>query len=244
VDWVWNSFDYLDVNRHPYLFPDWTHANDITYSPSDHQLIISLRHQNWILKLDYQDGGGSGNILWHLGYQGDFALLGGTSPQDWQYAQHGPNFTTTNSSGSFGLSVMDNGDDRVVPEGFTCPVALTQNVCLYSRGIVYQVDENAMTATLTTATISPYYSFFGGFSQGLPNGHVEFDFCGANVNGTDEGYIAEYTAGSNPTLVYSLLANGQEEYRAYRRGSLYPGVSWSDAALRFQAAHATHPNKK
>jgi arylsulfate sulfotransferase len=244
VDWVWNSFDYLDINRHPYLFPDWTHANAIIYSPSDHQILVSLRHQNWIVKLDYQDGGGSGNVLWHLGYQGDFALIGGTSPQDWQYAQHGPNFTTANSSGSFGLSVMDNGDDRVVPENFTCPVALTQNVCLYSRGIVYQVDENAMTATLTTATISPYYSFFGGFSQALANGHVEFDFCGSNVNGTDEGYIAEYTAGSNPTLVFSLLANGQEEYRAYRRGSLYPGVSWSDAALKFQTAHATHPNKK
>jgi arylsulfate sulfotransferase len=25
--WVWNSFDHLDINRHPMQFPDWTHAN-------------------------------------------------------------------------------------------------------------------------------------------------------------------------------------------------------------------------
>ena len=27
--WVWRAFDHLDVNRHPYLFPDWTHSNAI-----------------------------------------------------------------------------------------------------------------------------------------------------------------------------------------------------------------------
>ncbi len=244
VGWVWNSFDYLDINRHPYLFPDWTHQNAVIYSTSDHQLIISLRHQNWILKIDYEDGGGSGNVLWHLGYQGDFALVGGTSPQDWQYAQHGPNFTTANTSGSFGLSVMDNGDDRVLPQGFTCPVALVNNQCLYSRGIVYNVNEDTLTATITTDVTSPYYSFFGGFSDALPNGDVEFDFCAGNVNGTPEGYIAEYTQGANAQLVFSLLSSGQEEYRAFRRGSLYPGVTWSAAALKFQLEHATHPKKK
>jgi len=25
--WVWDAFDHLDVNRHPMMFPDWTHAN-------------------------------------------------------------------------------------------------------------------------------------------------------------------------------------------------------------------------
>jgi arylsulfate sulfotransferase len=244
VDWVWNAFDHLDVNRHPFMFPDWTHANAIVYSPSDHQLIVSIRHQNWVVKLDYEDAGGSGNILWHLGYEGDFSLVNGTSPQDWQYAQHGPNLTTPNSSGSFGLAIMDNGDDRVFPANFTCPVALTQNICLYSRAIAYQVDENTLTATLTTNNLSPYYSFFGGDAHVLANGDLEYDFAGANVNGTDEGYIAEYTPGANSQLVFSLLANGQEEYRAFRQGSLYPGVSWSAEALRFQAAHATHPNKK
>ena len=25
--WVWRAFDHLDVNRHPFAFPDWTHSN-------------------------------------------------------------------------------------------------------------------------------------------------------------------------------------------------------------------------
>jgi arylsulfate sulfotransferase len=58
--WVWNSFDHLDINRQPMLFSDWTHGNALLYSPSDGQLLISMRHQNWILKLDYRDGLGSG----------------------------------------------------------------------------------------------------------------------------------------------------------------------------------------
>ena len=28
--WAWNEFNHLDPNRHPYLFPDWTHTNAVT----------------------------------------------------------------------------------------------------------------------------------------------------------------------------------------------------------------------
>lgn len=54
--WVWNAFDHLDVNRHPMNFPDWTHGNALLYSPDDRNLLFSMRHQNWIVKIDYQDG--------------------------------------------------------------------------------------------------------------------------------------------------------------------------------------------
>ena len=96
--WLWNEFDHLDTNRRPYQFPDWTHTNAILYSPKDGNLIISIRHQNWLVKVDYANGAGAGDILWHLGYQGDFTLVGGTDPTDWFYAQHGPSFTTTNTN--------------------------------------------------------------------------------------------------------------------------------------------------
>ena len=49
--WVWNSFDNLDINRHPYLFPDWTHSNALLYSADDHNLLLSVRHQNWVIKM-------------------------------------------------------------------------------------------------------------------------------------------------------------------------------------------------
>jgi arylsulfate sulfotransferase len=85
--WLWNEFDYLDVNRQPLSFPDWTHTNAIIYSADDGNLIVSVRNQNWLLKIDYANGMGKGDIVWKLGYQGDFALMGGTDPTDWFYAQ-------------------------------------------------------------------------------------------------------------------------------------------------------------
>ena len=58
--WVWNEFDHLDVNRHPMNFPDWTHSNAIVYSPDDGNFLVSIRHQYWIVKVDYRDGAGTG----------------------------------------------------------------------------------------------------------------------------------------------------------------------------------------
>ncbi len=65
--WVWNEFDHFDVNRHPMAFPDWTHTNAVIYSPSDGNIIVSMRHQNWGVKVDYQNGEGAGDVLWRLG---------------------------------------------------------------------------------------------------------------------------------------------------------------------------------
>ena len=50
--------------------PDWTHTNAIIYSADDGNLIISIRHQNWLVKIDYNNGAGTGDILWHLGLSG------------------------------------------------------------------------------------------------------------------------------------------------------------------------------
>ena len=116
-DWVWSSFDHLDVNRHPYQFPDWTHSDALLYSPEDHDLLLSIRNQNWIVKIDFQDGAGSGNILWRLGEGGDFRLAGGVDPTDWFYAQHGMNFFSSSTSGSFELGLLDDGDDRAFEIG-------------------------------------------------------------------------------------------------------------------------------
>jgi arylsulfate sulfotransferase len=243
VDWVWNEFDHLDINRQPLGFPDWTHTNAIVYSPDDHNILISIRHQNWVVKINYNDDAGDGTILWHLGYQGDFTLLGGTDPQDWQYAQHGPSFTTPNSSGIFGLTLMDNGNDRKFPQGFVCPVPLFQGACLYSRAPIFTIDENAMTATLSNAQIGPGYSNYGGNSELLANGDMEADYC--SVGNTAESVVQESTPGQNPQIVWQLnTTNVTSQYRAFREPSPYPGVTWSAAAQLFQAEHATHPIEK
>ncbi len=171
--WLWNEFDHLDINRRPYLFPDWTHTNAILYSADDGNLIISIRHQNWLVKVDYANGTGAGDIIWRLGYQGDFTLVGGTDPTDWFYAQHGPSFATANTTGMFSLVLFDNGDDRVFPSGVTCGSTGAPS-CLYSTVPLLQIDETAMTATLAFHPTAPTYSFFGGNAAVLANGNVEF----------------------------------------------------------------------
>jgi arylsulfate sulfotransferase len=56
--WFWSAFDHLDVNRHLMGLPDWTHSNAVVYTPNDGDLLLSMRNQSWIIKIDYRDGVG------------------------------------------------------------------------------------------------------------------------------------------------------------------------------------------
>ncbi|WP_353070795.1 aryl-sulfate sulfotransferase [Tunturiibacter gelidoferens] len=223
-DWVWNSFDHLDVNRHPYLFPDWTHSNALLYSADDHNVLLSVRHQNWIIKIDFEDGTGSGNILWRLGEGGDFRLEGGTDPTDWFYAQHGPSFFSTNTTGVFELGAMDNGDDRQFPAGVMCGVGGVAP-CLYSTASVLQVNESGMSASLLKRYVPPgsIYSFFGGNVNPLADGDLEVNFCGATT-GTLVQELREEDGIEE--VVWQAVTKGTNQYRADRLPSLYPGVQW------------------
>jgi hypothetical protein len=221
--WLWNEFDHLDVTRQPMAFPDWTHTNAILYSADDGNLIISIRHQNWLVKVDYANGTGAGDILWKLGYQGDFTLVGGTDPVDWFYAQHGPSFVTTNTTGKFSLVIFDNGDDRVFSPGVICGNT-GEPPCLYSTVQILQIDETAMTATFTFHPTAPSYSFFGGNAEVLANGNVEF--CESAGLAGAAGVIYEVTQDSNAQTVWQMQTTGLFAYRGQRIPSLYPGVQW------------------
>ncbi|MEO6806559.1 MAG: aryl-sulfate sulfotransferase [Edaphobacter sp.] len=221
--WVWNEFNHLDPNRHPFQFPDWTHTNAVIYSRDDGNLIISIRHQNWVVKVNYADGAGTGDILWRLGEGGDLTLVGGTDPTDWQYAQHAPSFFSQNTSGIFSLGMMDNGDDRIFPASVTCG-ASGAPPCLYSTVPVWQIDETAKTATFTFHDILPasQYNSFGGNAEQLANGNVEFDLCGVGSG----SIVYEVTQTSTPQTVWSMTVTGTNLYRAFRIPSFYPGVQW------------------
>jgi hypothetical protein len=221
--WLWNEFDHLDVNRRPMLFPDWTHTNAVIYSADDGNLIVSIRHQNWLVKVDYANGSGAGDILWKLGYQGDFALVGGTDPTDWFYAQHGPSFASTNTTGKFSLTLFDNGDDRVFTSGVTCGT-IGAPPCLYSTVMVLQLDETAKTATFAFHPTAPTYSFFGGNAAVLKNGNVEY--CESAGGPGIAGDIYEVTQDSSAQQVWQMRITGQYAYRGQRIPSLYPGVQW------------------
>lgn len=222
--WTWSEFDHLDVNRHPMLFPDWTHTNAVLYSPSDGNLVISIRHQYWLVKIDYQDGQGSGNIVWKLGWQGDFKLAGGTDPQDWFYAQHDPSFVGSETAGTFQMVAFDNGDNRVVDaKGDICGTT----VGCYSTVPLIQIDEVAKTATiLSRANLMPTYSFFGGNAEVLTNGDWEFAEAAPTFFPLQTAAVYEVTPDASHATVWSLKVTGQTAYRAFRMPSLYPGVQW------------------
>jgi len=219
VAWAWSGFDHLDVNRHLMGLPDWTHSNAIIYAP-DGNLLLSMRHQSWILKIDYANGTGAGDIIWKLGDEGDFALVGG-DPADWFYAQHYPNLENTSGS-QLTLDIWDNGNFRIDPDGSIC------SATCYSRATIFQVDEDTKVATLLWQYLPGFYSFWGGSIGDLSNGDVEFDMTTVGVT-SPASQIMEVTHGSNGgQTVWQLNLNGENAYRAYRIPSLYPGVPWPD----------------
>ncbi len=218
--WVWSSFDHLDINRHPFQFPDWTHSNALVYLP-DGNLLLSIRHQSWAVKLDYENGTGNGDILWRLGYQGDFSLQ--EDPTQWFFAQHFPSLVASNGS-QLTLAFMDNGDDRVVDGGGTCNPYSDPNPC-YSRATVFDVDQDAKSANLTWHyDPTGMYSFWGGSISQLENQDVEFDMT--DPYNTEFSRVMEVAPGASQQIVWQLDITGGNAYRAYRIPSLYPGVSW------------------
>ncbi len=221
VAWAWSSFDHLDVNRHPYFaLPDWTHSNAMVYTP-DGNLLLSMRAQSWILKLDYANGAGTGDVLWKLGPDGDFTLSSG-DPTDWFYSQHYPSLISATDS-QMTFAVMDNGNYRTDSNGVQCGASSTSPLC-YSRSAIFQVDESTNLATLVWHDTPGIYSPWGGSAGVLSNGNVEFDMT--SVFGASTSQIMEVTQSDTPQTVWQLNVTGDNAYRGYRIPSLYPGVTW------------------
>jgi arylsulfate sulfotransferase len=224
VSWFWSTFDHLDIHRQPLLFPDWTHANAIIYSPDDGNLILSMRNQNWVIKIDYRDGGGDGSILWRLGPGGDFVIPGG-SPADFNYAQHYPVLIGPQKSGVFPLMLFDNGNNRVMDSSGTLCGSTAASAPCYSRPVIFQLDENAKAAQVLWQYKLPVLSSCCGSINVLENGNVEYDIAVATA-GPFSSRIQEVTQDSAPQLVWQMDETGHLAYRAFRIPSLYPGVEW------------------
>jgi arylsulfate sulfotransferase len=222
VVWGWSAFDYLDVNRHLQGLPDWTHSNALVYTP-DGNLLLSMRHQSWILKIDYANGTGSGAVLWKLGEDGDFTLSGG-DPSQWFYGQHYPNLLTSDGT-QMTLAVYDDGNLRIDSDGIACGSATSAPVC-YSRATIFQIDESTNMANLSWNYSPGYYSFWGGSIGTLSNGDVEFDSSQPFPAAPFSSQITEVTDTDNLQTVWQMNITGENAYRGDRIPSLYPGVTW------------------
>jgi hypothetical protein len=136
--WSWNIFDHVDPLEDPDILKskkDWSHANSIGID-SDGHYIVSFRHFNQIWKVHSE----TGEVLWKLGKNGDFAL----QPDQFFYLQH------TAHINAFGeLMLFDNGG----PERMT------------SRAISFTIDpENKDVQTGKVNVFLPKSLF--SFKQG------------------------------------------------------------------------------
>jgi len=113
---------------------EWLHGNSIYYEPATGDLLISLRDQDWVIKVDYNNGAGSGKVLWRLGLDGDFTFKNiYNDPYPWFSHQH----DGIENGGSGPLTVFDNGNTRVAAP----PIGLGSG---NSRGMALTLDQNNM----------------------------------------------------------------------------------------------------
>jgi arylsulfate sulfotransferase len=228
--WTWSTFDHLNLSHAPDGLADWTHANAIVYSPDDEALILSMRNQNWIVKINYQNGVGDGNILWTFGDGGNITLSGQEAPVEWNYAQHYPTIVSSNSSGVFDIMFFNNGNNRLMNSANVVCSSPGVPDC-YSSVPVFQINEFTQTATvLWEDNVAPYYSICCGDALLLPNGNTEFDIADdIVVPPLNVSHIEEVAPSQD--LVWKMDIQGQLAYRGFRIPSLYPGQIWSAASL-------------
>jgi arylsulfate sulfotransferase len=210
---------------------DWLHANSIYYWPSPQDgaaggdLIFSSRHQDWVMKIDYRDGAGTGDILWRLGPCGDFTF-NNVNNDAWPWNSHQHDAGMENA-GAGPMTLFDNGNTRISAngkstgclQGMGCP----KGVDCSSRGMALTVDEAAMTVTPVLSQYLYGYSSGGdGSAQLLDDGN--YFFLPSIIYGK-KGIFAHNIevfptpGGVNGTKALDLETN--EAYRAWQVPDLY-----------------------
>jgi arylsulfate sulfotransferase len=230
VAWFWSTTDHLDITRAPVSQSDWSHANAVVYSPDDGNLLMSMRNQNWVIKINYQDGAGDGKILWHLGPGGEFKLPTGQDPIEWNYGQHYPTFVSTNTAGIIQLMVFNNGNQRLV-DSSNNQCGTTGQIDCYSSVPQFELNETTKAASvLSEIKLGPAFSTCCGNAEVLSNGNIEYDIA-MNVNTPNVSHIQEMVPGTTPQLVWQMDVSSGLLYRGFRIPSLYPGVTWTPDAI-------------
>jgi arylsulfate sulfotransferase len=228
VVWYFDEFQQLDVNRAAPLGEtcvngvnggegtcrmtlvlanvanDWTHTNSIYYVASNGDLLISVRNQDWLLKVAYDNGTGEGGIIWRMGIDGNFTI-NSTNAFPWFSHQHDAEYQTNGY-----LTVFDNGNTRVASP----PIGLGTG---YSRGMVLSVDETTMEVTpILCDTLGTYADAMGSAAL-LSNGNYLFQ------PGTPVSYDIQLlpTSSSSAGTQAFNLSSPTFSYRAWQLSSLY-----------------------
>ncbi len=216
LKWWWSEFDHLDITRPatlgelchrgnagcPYITNpnysvanDWTHSNSVWLAP-DGNFLLSSRHQDWVMKVRYENGRGDGALLWKLGEDGDFRVSS-SDPHPWQSHQHNAEIQPNGL-----LSLFDNGNTRI------------QDFGGHSRGQVWQLDETNKVAKLVVNLDLGDFSSATGSTQLLSNGTYTFNL----------GVIGSVSATrefNTSNVLESAQNSTHNSYRSFRMRSLY-----------------------
>lgn len=130
----WDTRGYEEVEGGTF---DWSHSNSIVHDPRDNSFIVSVRHQDAVIKVDRT----AGELKWILGnpknWRGEHSRkrLTPIGRPKWPYHQHAVQITPHGT-----LLMFDNGSRQAMPFDREVPAPLTQ-----SRAVEYRVDEVANT---------------------------------------------------------------------------------------------------
>jgi len=225
VTGLWNNFDHLDVNRASrydskckegagaggcasvFLAAEangWTHSNAVNYIASSGDFLVSMPDQNWVIKVDYKNGKGSGKVLWRLGEEGDFTAKS-DDPHPWFSYQHDAGF---DPPGSNMITLLDNGHVR-----------FDKDKTSQTRGQKWLLDEEHLTATLVYNAKLQVYSPAVGAAQSLKNGGYSFN--AGYVDNAISPYGRMVETGSDNRVVFAIDVYGLNVYRSYRVDDMY-----------------------
>jgi hypothetical protein len=178
---------------------DWLHGNSVVQTPDGH-LLYSSRSQDWVIKIDYWNGEGGGDVLWRLGKDGDFQF-NSTDPYPWFSHQHDAQLLNDNES----ILLLDNGNVRA-----------TSDPTANSRGQLIRIDEQSRVATLGLNVDLGGFSGALGSAQLLPNGDYHFDL--GVVSGSSSSISLEVDPSGK--TVYALRV-AAPAYRTFRMRDIY-----------------------
>lgn len=220
VVWYWSGFDHLAIDRAAVLGEtcaagtpgcppvflaaqanDWLHGNSLQLTP-DGSLLYSARHQDWIIKIDYGNGGGSGAVLWRMGPGGDFTIQSDDS-WPWFSHQHDAGFEPDGT-----LTVFDNGNTRIAAYPGQ-----------HSRGQAFTVDETGRTVLPLLNADLEVYSPALGSAQLLRNGNYHF-LPGLLNPGPSSEFMEVRPKLPKPKILFTLQS-GTPSYRSFRLMNLY-----------------------
>lgn len=229
---TWSTFDLVDPHftKEDFHDPfwdqfvdaeggtkDWLHANSLVHDPSDDSFILSLRHIDWLLKVDRQ----TGERIWVMGEGGDFEKTAG----EWFYHTHSIQLIEPGR-----IMLFDNGNRRPGYEWAD----------LWSRALEFTYDEEAMTWTQVWEWTDdePFYSQQVSDADRLPNGNVLVadgtrlkDKAGALMDPANSKWCRLVEVTDAGEVVFEMEQKdlsgsvlGYTIYRAQRWDSLYPAT--------------------